>query len=126
MDVMNEKDFNEISKSIRLEVEQAHVYSGGVLMRMSEAEKIMAGGEGFMVTFETITSGGLRSDHFPEKESGEELIETEEKAWELAIAFARRTVGKCFNVYVVDQNMKPVLDYHKRILNKLCKSENAN
>jgi hypothetical protein len=36
-------------------------------------------------------NGILRSDHFPDKRSGEKLIETEAEAWVLAGMFARKT-----------------------------------
>ena len=69
---------------------------------------------GFMVDFEHAGDGFLRSDHFPDKQAGEPLIETEDKAWELAKNFAAKTKGVCVNIYVTDGDFNPVQGYKKR------------
>lgn len=69
---------------------------------------------GFMVSFEWCGDGFLRSDHFPDKRGGEKLIETEAEAWDLAVKFARATVGKTCNIYVIDQDFKPVEGWRQR------------
>lgn len=82
-------------------------------MKMQEALKIMAIGirpKGYMVTFEHKNGGILSSDCFPDKRSGEQLIASKEEAWILAYAFAQKTVGKCINIYVIDDTFHPVYD----------------
>ncbi len=90
-------------------------------MKMKEAERIMEGlpaiSIGFRVHFEHAGDGLLRSDYFPAR--GEVLIQTKDKAWELAKKFAVNTKGRCVNIYVVDQKFAPVLDYkEKEIANR--------
>ena len=89
-------------------------------MKMKDALKIMdKETEGFMVSFELKIDGMLYSDHFPEKHSGEDLIETEKDAWVLANEFANKMKGKAVNIYVVDNNFSPVHNYEdKRIRNR--------
>ncbi len=72
--------------------------------------------EGFMVSFEWCGDGMLKSDYFPDKHSGENLIPTEWDAWELADRFAKITKGKTCNLYVVDNPYTPVRDYKKRLI----------
>lgn len=69
---------------------------------------------GFMVSFEWKEGLMLRSDHFPDKHAGECLIETEDKAWELAYQFARKTRGKCINIYVIKSDFTPTEGYESR------------
>ena len=94
----------------------------GINMRLSEALKIINSKEepkGFMVSFEHKDGGILRADHFPDKHTGEELIKTEDEAWELAKKFAAKTKGKCINIYVIDENFSPVPGYEfKEIRNR--------
>lgn len=70
--------------------------------------------KGFMVSFLWIADGFLKSDHFPEPHNGEKLIESEQKAWELANAFAPSTKGKTCDIYVVDEEFRPVTNYKDR------------
>lgn len=75
--------------------------------------------KGFMVSFERKNGNILTSDHFPDKHAGEELIATEEMAWNLACQFAQKTVGECVNIYVIDATFSPVKDYKgKKIPNR--------
>ena len=86
-------------------------------MKMSEALAIIVAGQkekGFMVSFEKRERGILASNHFPDKHAGEELIETEEKAWELAEQFAKATDDTYVNIYVIDANFSPVKGYDKK------------
>lgn len=90
-------------------------------MEMEEAKEIIEGKEleGYMVHFEHAGDGFLRSDYFPDKHAGEELIETEEKAWDLACQFAQKTYGKCVNIHIVDASFCPVKGYEgKQIKNR--------
>lgn len=86
-------------------------------MRMQEAMEIINQPKGFRVAFEVKEPGVLRSDYFPDK-CTEELIPIEEEAWDLAKKFAMCTVGKVYNVYVVNNESKPVdaerCEYHNR------------
>lgn len=85
-------------------------------MKMAEAlEIINQKPKGFMVSFEHV-EGSLRSDNFPDKHAGEDLIPTEWEAWELARAFAAKTVGRCIHVLVVDENLRPVPGYKDRMI----------
>lgn len=78
-------------------------------MKMKEAMKIIEGhNDGFMVSFEWKRGGVLYSDHFPDKHAGEELVHPEKEAWLLAAEFAKKTVGKAVNIYVVKSNFVPV------------------
>ena len=77
---------------------------------------------GYMVTFEWIENGRLRSDHFPDKHAGEPLIETLREAWDLCKTFAAKTKGSTCNLYVVDANFAPVNGYKdKEIKNRYAK-----
>lgn len=89
-------------------------------MKMSKAlEIIESKPSGYMVSFEHAGDGFLRSDYFPELWDGEKLIETEEEAWELAKKFAAKTFGKCINIYVIDNNFRPVANFKdKEIKNR--------
>lgn len=66
---------------------------------------------GFMVSFERRLGRILWADHFPNKHAGDQLIKTEEEAWELAKLFAAKTVGNCVNIYVIDHDFNPVPGY---------------
>ena len=89
-------------------------------MKMQEALDIINNAEkGFMVSFEERGNGLLKSNHFPERRSGEDLIETEEEAWDLANKFANATdVSKYVNIYVTDASYKPVKGYEQKIIRK--------
>lgn len=91
-------------------------------MKMDDALRIIAGGPmvpGFMVAFSHVEGRFERTDHFPDKHAGEPLIPSEDEAWELAIAFAEKTIGKCCNICVVDARFEPVPGYEaRRIVNK--------
>ncbi len=88
-------------------------------MKIKEVMEIINKPNGFMVSFEWIEGSILRSDHFPEKHTGEQLIATEEEAWELARKFAGKTKGHTANIYVIDSNFGPVFGYSaKTIKNK--------
>lgn len=85
-------------------------------MKMSDVLKTIAEHEnikrGYRVHFERVCDGFLEGDYFPDR--NEDLIETEEVAWELAGKFARATYGKCVNIYVVDHKSCPVPGYTER------------
>lgn len=86
-------------------------------MKMSEAlDYINNEPQGFMVNFEWCGDGFLRSDHFPDKWGGEELIESEDKAWRLAYEFARATKGRTANIYVTDHKLKPLPDHMEKMI----------
>jgi len=84
---------------------------------MSEAIAIINSSpqnRGFRVSFEKKEGCILRSGYFPEGEGP--LIPTEDDAWILAIAFAKKTTGKYVNIYVVDHNYRPVPDYKNQAI----------
>lgn len=84
-------------------------------MKMRDAlDRIEGKTTGFMVSFEWYGDGFLRSDHFPDKHSGEKLISSENEAWELCNKFAQAMKGKVCNLYVIDQNFSPVNGYEAR------------
>ena len=86
-------------------------------MKMVDALKIISEGirpKGYMVNFEWVDGSCLRSDYFPDKHAGEPLIANEEEAWRLASEFAKNTVGKYVNIYVVDNKFNPVPGYRSR------------
>lgn len=89
-------------------------------MKFAEALEIIGGKQlGFMVHFEHAGDGFLRSDYFPDKHAGEDLIDTEDAAWELARLFAAQTKEKCVNIYVVNQDFSSVENYdQKKIKNR--------
>ena len=84
-------------------------------MRLKLAEAIIKGRpvSGFMVHCQKRS--GLITEYFPDTGYGEELIKTEEEAWDLARLFAEKTRGLYINVYVVDSNLIPV--DQKKIIN---------
>ena len=70
---------------------------------------------GFMVRFHKYEGGGMISDNFPDKHAGEELIETEEEAWELARQSAAATRQSEYGgIYVIDGDFRPVKDYKSK------------
>jgi len=73
---------------------------------------------GFMVNFERRERNGWSSDHFPDKDAGEPLIQTEEEAWEFATQFAKATKDNCDirEIYVINEYFYPVEDYADKIL----------
>jgi len=83
-------------------------------MKMAEAMEIINNAPGFMVHFNRIEGNCLTGDHFPDGRAGEDLIETEEEAWDLANKFAASTKGKCVDIYVIRPNYTPVKDYKSR------------
>lgn len=94
-------------------------------MKMQDAVRIINDHErGFMVNFEQVSKGGegsvMKSDHFPDKNDGEDLIKTEEKAWEIARRFAAAVNPKEYvNIYVIDQTFRPVAGYDDKTLNRV-------
>lgn len=86
-------------------------------MKMAEAKKIMNATPDYMVSFEHVEGGMLRSDYFPDKYAGEPLIPTEEEAWQLAQRFATATRGKCVNIHIIKGvDFTPVNGYRKRMI----------
>lgn len=92
-------------------------------MKLSEAmeviethERLSSARGGYMVHFERVDGCVLRTDYFPDKNAGEELIATMDKAWELAERFAACTEGECVEIYVVDFMFRPVSDYKLRTI----------
>lgn len=87
-------------------------------MKLAEAKRYIKREDikGYRISFESPRAGYLKSDYFPEQ--GEELIETEDEAWQLAHDFAGAMWGKVINVYVIDAIFRPVEGYKERILNK--------
>jgi len=91
-------------------------------MKLKDAIKIILSEShttGYMISFEQKDGSVLRSDHFPDKNAGEELIEDLDTAWKLAELFAEKTRGKTVNVYVIDDKFRPVAGYEKRKMNHL-------
>ncbi len=89
-------------------------------MKTKDAMRMIEDHErGFMVHFEVDTGNILRTDYFPDKSEGEELINDVEEAWTLAKRFAKAGENhNIVNVYVVNQDARPVTDYEKRKLNR--------
>lgn len=86
-------------------------------MKMKDAmNEIYNKPKGYMISFEWCGDGFLRGDYFPDKHDGEELIQTEREAWDLAYRFAIATKGRTCNLYVIDHNFKPVDGYKKRYI----------
>jgi hypothetical protein len=82
-------------------------------MKLAEAMAVIAGKpQGYRVHFERVDGGLLISDYFPDRD--EPLIPTEGEAWGLAERFAKNTAGVCVNLYVVDEQWRPVRDYQSR------------
>lgn len=78
-------------------------------MKMVEAFAVMYGSnDGFMVSFEWIEGSILRSDHFPDKSAGEELIKTKDEAWGFANMFALKTFNRAVNIHVIDVNFSSI------------------
>lgn len=88
-------------------------------MRLKDAMKIIETKEyGFRIHFEVREGSILRSDYFPEID--EEIIDSEEEAWELATRFAKATDSSIYvNIYVVDHTHHPVAGYNDKKLNRL-------
>lgn len=85
-------------------------------MKLQEALNIINKPKiGFMVSFEVKERGVLRSDHFPDFHGGEELIQSETEAWELAKKFSEATDNTC-NIYVIDHTFSPVKNYSTKKL----------
>lgn len=84
-------------------------------MKLEEAMRIINATPGYMVSFEINDGYFLKSDHFPDKHAGEELIATQKEAWDLAEKFASKCKN-AVNVYVTDSNFIPVTGYQHKIL----------
>jgi len=86
-------------------------------MKYQDAIDLIGGDySGYMVHFEWIEGGMLRGDYFPDKHAGEELIESMAEAWDLAKKFAAKTKGKTCNLYVIDKNFSPVVNYKAHLI----------
>ncbi len=86
-------------------------------MKYEEALEIIENKEkGFMVSFEKRKGGLLISDYFPDKHDGEDLIKTEEEAWDLAERFSKATGDDIVNIYVIDHTFSPVSGYSNKKL----------
>ena len=87
-------------------------------MKMQDAMKIMEDKPilpGFMVQFERVEGSILASDYFPDVLAGEEPIQTEEQAWQMAAQFAAKTRGRCVNICVIHRaDFSPVAHYEGR------------
>ena len=85
-------------------------------MKITEALYIIGESKkpkGYRVHFEVRSGGVLTSDYFPNED--EPLIDTEEKAWQLAMEFATATDPyKYVNIYVTTHDHRPVAGYEKR------------
>lgn len=94
-------------------------------MKFKEALEIMSGNgnkpKGYMVHFEKYGYGVLKSDYFPDKHAGEELIKDIDAAWEFARAFAVNTDNSFVNIYLIDENFYPVSGYSQKMLKKYIK-----
>ncbi len=90
-------------------------------MKYQEALNIIKEKEklGFMISFEKHIGSILESDHFPDKHAGEDLIQTEREAWELAEQFANATGDDIVNIYVIDKDFGPVEGYREMKLKRL-------
>lgn len=89
------------------------------MMKMEKAMSIINSlpePRGFMVDFEWLEEGMLRSDHFPDKHAKEPLIEEEKIAWSFAERFAKKMKGQVVNVYVVKQDFTPVTGYKEKMI----------
>lgn len=73
---------------------------------------------GYMVEFEHRKHSILASGHFPDANKGDELIPTETKAWDLANRFNEATNSDYVNIYVIDQNYRPVANHANKTLNR--------
>lgn len=89
-------------------------------MKMQEAMNIISSNSskkmGYRISFDKVGSGILSSDYFPEK--NEPLIENEEEAWNLAKMFASKTSDSYVNIYVIDQDFRPVAGYSNKVLKR--------
>ena len=87
-------------------------------MKMQEAMRIMGYAPklpGFMVHFTRVNGCMLEGDYFPDVHAGEEPIQTEEQAWQMAAQFAAASWQRCVNIYVINRaNFMPVADYAGR------------
>jgi hypothetical protein len=90
-------------------------------MKLKEAKKIIDKHkpETYMVTFELREGCMLRSDHFPDKHTGEELFKSETIAWDWAHDFANATNDNYVNIYVIDSGFNPVKGYHDKTLKRI-------
>lgn len=85
------------------------------VMKMQEALQIIEAKEsGFMISFEKREGGLLKGDYFPDKHDNEELIATEDEAWEMAEKFAKATDDTYVNIYVINHHFSPVKGYDKK------------
>ena len=80
-------------------------------MKMSRALELIKYNKeintGFMVVFRVGTNIQSKEDYFPDKHSGEKLIETVEEAWYLAKQFSK--VSKNYvGIHVVDSSFNKI------------------
>ena len=74
--------------------------------------------KGFMVSFEVKEGSLLRSDYFPDKHAGEDLINSEEEAWAFAYWFANASEPEYVNILVIDSTFSPVKGYSEKMFKK--------
>lgn len=88
-------------------------------MTLKEAKAIIDTSKrtGYCVSFEENDDRLLRGGIFPDPRTGEEALETEDIAWELAREFAAAD-KRYVNVYVIHANgFTPVSGYESKIFN---------
>ena len=86
-------------------------------MKYQEALNMIEAKEfGFMVHFERVEGHMQHSDMFPDKHGGEDLIETEYEAWEIAERFAKAAPDNYINIYVINHKFSPVAGYESKKL----------
>jgi hypothetical protein len=87
---------------------------------MADAVRAIEGrcaGGGYIVSFEWREGRLLRGDHFPDVRGGEAPIGSEERAWELAVAFAKAMGDRVCNVFAGHaSDFTPVAGYREKIL----------
>lgn len=87
-------------------------------MKIKDAMDMIEAEEGFRVHFEKREGSILHSDFFPDRD--EEMIKTEDLAWELARRFAGAVDSNIYvNIYVTDKTFSPVVGYNLKKLNRL-------
>ena len=89
-------------------------------MKYLEALNMIQGDkkEGYLIHFEVIENGLLKSDYFPDFRNGEEPISSESEAWKIARQFANSTNSNYVNIYVMNTNFRPACNDWQAVFKK--------
>ena len=82
-------------------------------MKLAQLEAWKQDKQLFRVSFERRANGMLYSEYMPERD--ETLVKGLDKAWQLAADIAQYAPNNIVNIYVIDSQWRPVVDYRNKM-----------